>query len=76
MRLKHCGQRTCATNPAPTVQPQTASLLVANPFGRSAIAYVNGHTTIIPLRTIAIKYKRPRTTFVDMSNYMLASKGY
>ena len=43
-----------------------ASILIANPFGRSAIAYINGHTCIIPMRTVSVRYKHPRTQFISL----------
>lgn len=69
MRLKHSGQRTCRTSQPPATPAQTprsADWIIANPFGNSAIAHVNGHTVIVPMRTIHIKYKQPRTQFITL----------
>ena len=63
---------TCALPPL----PQQASFLMANPFGKSAIAFVNGHTCIIPMRTVKVTFKRPRTQFVLASQYELLTQGY
>lgn len=70
INIKHSGQR------ATSILPRTASLVIANPFGKSAIAYVNGHTCIIPMHTVSVTYKRPRTQFILASQYDLLTQGY
>lgn len=65
MRLKYSGQRTCRT------PVRSATIVVANPFGNSAIAYVAGNDgegwkCITPMQTIGIKYKQPRTQFITL----------
>jgi len=68
----------------PKIPKQTAALVVANPFGACAVAYVAGPNKdyqgtkwIIPMGTVRIIKRRPRTKFIDMSQmYCDATNGF
>lgn len=67
MRLKLCNQRTTHAN---------IDHLRVDLFGKTAIAWANGKTFFMPIKSPTVRKRRPRTHYINMSQYELATQGY